>query len=283
MKLLHENSSQRYVTWLKAFVFGLWMLKAVLDPIQDLAMLPQSIFTRTMPLTLVPGSVIRFLLSGEGLLLLRFGVVLACAICLVPKTARWSYPVACVLITTYQAVLRGYGHVNHAEVPLILAAYLLCISAFFRFGDRRPEPLVISFVFLGSYMLTGAYRLVYGGWDLFSSDTLTFWMGDHSLHPTTFHFGAGMWIVAHPECWVFLKVLFVIATLAETIAPLALISPGFRRFFLVTMIGFHLFNLVAMNILFWENVALLVFLLGVRSDGVVGQRRAAADAESLDR
>ena len=33
----------------------------------------------------------------------------------------------CILLTFYQGLIRGYGYINHGELPILYAAYVLAV------------------------------------------------------------------------------------------------------------------------------------------------------------
>ncbi|HSU38231.1 MAG TPA: hypothetical protein VLJ38_01655, partial [Polyangiaceae bacterium] len=54
---------------------------------------------------------------------------------------------------------------------------------------------------------------------------------------------------------------FLVSTLFETLAPVALFSRAFRRLFVLFALAFHTANLVLMNIEFTLNCVVVVLLL----------------------
>ena len=59
----------------------------------------------------------------------------------------------------------------------------------------------------------------------------------------------------------FVNIGFPVATGVEVLAPLALLSPAFRRVFLVVIFGFHVSELVLMELPFLHHLALLLLLV----------------------
>lgn len=193
---------------------------------------------------------------------MRLGGIVSALACLSPGLLRSAAPICCLLATIDQATLRGFGHVNHAEIVLLLASYVFCLSAWTSQKGRHPEPLLITLLMLVTYMLTGIHRLAAGGLEVFASDSIIAWTIENSSRISAFNFGGGVWLGEHPELWLPMKASFAAITLVEVLGPLALLSTPFRRFYLVSMVGFHIGVALAMNIMFWENAVLLVFLLG---------------------
>jgi hypothetical protein len=125
------------------------------------------------------------------------------------------------------------------DVPLIAIAMVLCFT----------------------YTATGISRLLLGAPAVFHPDTLTVWIAGYS-HETTYHgWNIGRAVLDLPiASRALLSVGLIVVTATELLAPCCLGSRRFRRFFLAVMIPFHLVTYVTMNILFWENLALYVFL-----------------------
>jgi hypothetical protein len=178
------------------------------------------------------------------------------------------------LLTFHQGLVRSMGYVNHSELPLLYAVYILAASAVIdRAGNRRspagaPAPaisdvplLAIAMVLCFTYTATGVSRLLLGAPTVFHPDTPTAWIAGYSYETTYHGWSVGRGVLDLPiASRALLSIGLIVVTVTELLAPCCLVSRGFRRFFLAVMIPFHLFTYVTMNILFWENLALYVFL-----------------------
>lgn len=262
MSLLHASPTAGYVTTLRCLVFGMWAAKFAVDPLQELAGLPQSAYWPPTPLSWLSRETDLLMVSYGALLALRLAGIASALACLSSGLLRSAAPICCLLATIDQATLRGFGHVNHAEILLLLASYVFCLSAWTSQKGQHPEPLLITLLMLVTYMLTGIHRVAVGGLEVFASDSIVFWSIENASRISAFNFGGGVWLGDHPVFWLPMKVSFAAITLIEILGPLALLSSSFRRFYLVAMVGFHIGVALTMNIIFWENAVLLVVLLG---------------------
>ena len=264
MTFLHQNASPGALRAARVFVFGLWIGKIATEPLERLAEFSPAIFQPIGLLKLIPHAAWPWLLSAGVLLAFR---VLATA-CLVGSLIGPLQTVAaiasCLLLTFHQGLVRGIGYVNHSELPLLYAAYVLAASAVIdRAGGKRADvPLMaIALVLCLSYAATAISRLVLGAPGVFHPDTLTAWIAGYSYETTYHGWSVGRSVLElPPAARPFLSAGLLLVTATELSAPACLFSRRFRRFFLAVMIPFHLITYVTMNILFWENLALYAFL-----------------------
>lgn len=184
---------------------------------------------------------------------------------------------ACVLLTLYQGVIRGFGVVNHAEIALLYAAYFFTL---FPIADEMVEkryrvktdteinlnsiPCVSTLgILCFTYTFVGMQRIVRGGWNLFHSDSLTYWILDNSLRPSESFTPFGHLLLQYPLLERLLNVGLSVGTFFEILAPLCLLSSWFRYVFLLVMVPFHIVILFFMGINFWEQVVLYVLLFNL--------------------
>jgi len=267
VRLLHENAAPETVTVVRKWVFGLWLCKTATEPLHLLAELPAEAFVALGVWKLLPAPVWQALHSAAFLTTIRVATVLCLACVLLGRLPRLSAVAACVLLTFSQAYVRSFGYINHAELPLLYAAYVLTL---FQIADRRAVPeanlsgaplTTIAALLLFTYALTASFRLSAGGLDAFRADTLIVWTLYDAHFTTYYRWTLGRDILDYPVLVEALKVGFPFVTLVELMAPLGLVSRAVRFTFLAVMIPFHLATLFLMNILFWENLALFPLLL----------------------
>ena len=294
MKLLHEGASAASLRVVRFGVFGLWLAKIADDPTQRLAQLPAWFFERVGVMSLIPAGAWRALHAVAALT----GVRIVTVVCLILSLGgRWRTPAAlasCLLITFHEGLVRGIGHVNHNELPLLYAAYILALfpvvealgrraSPAARPIDRSDVPLVlIVAVFTFTYALTGVSRLVLWTPGAFHPNTVTTWILLNAYQPTAYYtWQLGRHVMELPY-WGrgVLAGGLLLVTVFEVLAPCCLFSRRFRRLFLLVMAPTHVLVALSMNILFWENLAMFLLLLDfdpvVRSIQARIERRRAA-------
>ncbi len=274
--MIHQQVSAHTLGVVRYWVFGIWFLKIAIDPFQLLAELPHSIFepyrvvmrfipTAAWSLILEKGVLFRFkflLLTFVGLSM--FGL----------RPYRLIVTVTVVLLTFHQGVVRGFGHINHSEFPLLYASYVL---ALFPAADGFVWPkrqknlkspavysaalLLMTILMLLTYTTTAAFRLAHGGTKIFLGNTIKHHLSYHAFRPSYHGFDFGKHVLTFPSLALLAKLSFPIITCFELLAPLCLICRCFRHVWLVVMTAFHLATFFLMNIFFWANLLLFPVLL----------------------
>jgi len=270
-RLLHEDANAAALTFFRTFVFGLWLVAVVRDPLARLAALPTSYYEPVGVLRLVPEGAQAALLSAPGLVTLKSLLVLVLALSLVPRLFRFAGSVAVVLLVVHQSLIRGFGHVNHAEIVPLLAALTLAVFALL--PDREGGPsynryavpiLAVALVASVCYSMVGLYRLSQGV-EIFTGDSILNFVVSRSLRTSYHDFNLGGSAVSwRPVAWM-LTAGFPVVTLVEVLAPLVVVSRVFRWVFLGVMVPFHLLTILLMEVSFAENLLLYVFFVDLPS------------------
>lgn len=284
IQLIHAQAGPRLLRLTRAGIFLLWTGKLLLDPLWRLADLPRDMFQPIGILTLFPTGVLDQLLTPVGLTLLLAASILSALAALTNRAFPITSTIAAILLTIYSCVIRGFGPPVHTDIVLLLSTYALAAYAwadFFHSGsDARKAaawssfPLITIVIFLcTSYMLVGINRILAGGLEVFTGDTMEFWAIDASLRAYYFDTGIGWHIPQWPLTLFMLRLGLPIITLFEIAAPLCLASARFRTIFIPVMLSFHALSLVFMNIFFFDDM-LLYLLLVDWSRGFPSLRRA---------
>jgi hypothetical protein len=271
--LIYADASRGTARFIHALIFGLWAIRVLAYSLTDLAGLPWAVSQPVYPASKIPPEWVQWLLQPAALRCLQIGTL----ICLVPLAARigtrWIGPIACLLLTVRESLPRSFGHVNHAEIPLLLSAYALVLLAWADWiaerngkpATERPQnasqPLAVLAILLVTYALTGAYRLAHGAPSVFTSDAMTFWSVSRGWYDSEYPFGFGRFAGGSRLVEWSLSVGFVVVTIVELIAPFALVSRWCRVAVLAVILPFHIGTLLIMNIFFPENFILLLLLL----------------------
>ena len=295
--MIHERADRSTLALLRIWVFGIWFVQLLFDPIEQLSALPDDLFRPPGFLGVVPDGVWAQLLEAHSLIAFRV-VLLALLFLVALGSFRRPYVpvVTAALVVVYQGLVRGYsGHVNHAEIMLMVAAMVM---AFFPMSDvlsvRRPvrpggkadataraAVLAVTILFAASYFFVGAVRL-WKGIDLFGTDTLRnlvahHWVDTGGLDRGVYRLPHGAPVFDTLPAWLF-QVLYVGATLLELAAPLVLVSKWARRLIPAGLLAFHVMNIGWLDIPFIENMLMLVLFSDVWFPAV-GRRLARLEAE----
>ena len=274
--MIHALATPRSLGFVRAWVFGIWFFIVALDPFEDLAALPAAIFEPYGALRLISRAAWASMLTAPGLL--GFKVVLVALLGLAAAGVRPYRPMAvaaAIGLTTHQALVRGYGFIQHRELGLLFAAYVLAIfpaadgfGRWRRADERAPRAdcsaalTLMTLVLLLAYSATGVYRLAYAAPSIFVTNSLRYYVAYTSFRQNYYAFDFGQLVVASPLLSGVLNAGFVGVTMLEVVAPLCLFNSRLRWAWLAVMCPFHVATLFLMKIFFWQNLVLLVLLLG---------------------
>lgn len=111
-----------------------------------------------------------------------------------------------------------------------------------------------------AYLFVGMARIVGGGLEVLTDESLRHWVVLRSLESSNYAFQYGIAITDSPLLYKGMLAGFAVVTLCEVLAPLALFHRVFRFFWLAVMVPFHVACLMTMNIFFWENVLIILVL-----------------------
>jgi len=278
MPILHQNATPAARDFVRAYVWLLWIGSLLLLSLTDIGHLPISSHLNTGLTRWLPETLLGLLLTPTALAILKFATIAAIASQLFYRKRVGIGVFACVLLTLIQCLLRGFGHVNHAELILLFSAYTVTYFDYIDSNSSQLDerqlgkaqlpsnggPLVaIVFVMCFSYALTGVCRLGNGGIAVFTSRSLTACIEMAAASPRYFDLSFGSKLMNWPAYVTMVEAGFPVVTLIEILAPLCLVSVWFRRGFLLLMVPFHLMVFLMMGILFWENLAMYVLLFDI--------------------
>jgi hypothetical protein len=279
VRLIHADATERDYTLLRAWILGLWLFEVLRNPIGDLDRLPAAGY--------VPPEVFQRAIPGDGSWLVQAGVpdavqwsaVVVLVVSMFARRWALAVAVAAVLVTVHQGLTRSFSYVFHPQLALLYGLYAIVLfdvaralipararasqeagSSARSAGSDAETVSVWAVPYLGvlgalclTYSFTGVYRITHGGPALFFSDALEGWL----VHrPLVFGQGMGQALVGLPAAPIWLGVGFAVVTLFEALALFALVSPRFRLWFVVVMVGFHVSTYAFMGIAFWQNLLL---------------------------
>jgi hypothetical protein len=270
LALIHEQAGPRLLGLARRGIFALWIVKLLLDPLTRLADMPKQMLRPVGVLNLLSPDALFNLFTAPELATLwwfTFGVVVACLFIRKPIGTALLYTVAAGFLTIYSSVIRCFGPAVHTDIVLLLGTCALAAYAWAdlvapRAPGRYSYPLITILALLTmGYTLVGLNRVVTGGIDVFTGDTMTAWAVDASLRGYYFNTGIGWHVPDWPLVNFMLCAGLPAITAFEILAPLCLAWARFRWVFIPVMLSFHLLSLVFMNIFFFDDMLLYLLLI----------------------
>ncbi len=271
--MLHDKATAHSLGMVRIWVFGLAALSRLFTPVWELCLLPEY----------QPAGIMRLLGAHYWAPLitlemayciqaLTIGLLLLAAAGVGPY--RLLAPLACLALTLAEGLVRGNGVTTHANLVLILCAYVLAMFpaadalTFFRRKGWPATPPVqyqaalvaLSLVFCATYLFVGARRLSASGINVFLDDSIlgATALRDAELGPAG---GMGKWSCESVTTAWAMIIGFPLVTLFELLTPLCIFSKRFRWVWLAVMIPFHIGAGFMMGIWFTYNFALIPILI----------------------
>jgi len=268
MKILHQNASEGAYKFICLWVFGIWFGFVLFDPLTSLALYPKSLYFPTgFLLKFLPQSIYYVPISYPFLLFLKISMLLSLASVLFGFHKKWAGFCACILLTIFEGIVRSFGHINHPELLMLFSVFVLTIFFFFEDSidtskmsiSKYSIPLVaILFIVCFSYAFAGIHRLVSRGMDVYSTNTITFWVIDDGKRSRLLNWHMEDLMLNNSLVNTMMKTGFPFVTFFEITAPFCMISKRFRYLWLLMMVPFHLIVWFFMGIFFWANLALYI-------------------------
>lgn len=276
--MLHENVSPHTLGFARIAVYGTWFWHVLKDPLATMVDVPIAYFSPIGVLRLMPEPLWQLLYTPEFLSALKLAMLVCLALLVLGVGPfRCIAIFTCILLTFYQGLVRGFGFINHGELSILYAAYVL---AAFPSADalslRRGKvdyaqptmykaPMIAVALLLGlAYMFVGAQRLFKGGLEIFVNGTIIHMVALRSFGPGPSGSGSGHLVLEHPWLALMLQVGFPIVTVFELLSPLCLFYRHFRWAWLPVMLSFHMATGLFMQIWFTANFLLIfVFLTDI--------------------
>lgn len=270
--MLHESISARTLALLRIGVFGLCAVRFALADHASLASIPRELFEPAGLLRLLPRALWNALLSAPAIWTAKAAVGTGLLLCIVGAPGYRAIAVASTLgLVAFQGLAPSFGVVSHDGLaPLFVAALLALAPATEAFALARPKRRAAvearraavlggAFVLVLLYAMIGLRRLGAAP-GIFLDGTIVHHLVARSLQQGAFA-RLGLWAQAVPALGAAAAAAYALTTLFEVLAPLCLFSRGFRRTWLVVILGFHLGSWLAMGIAFPNHVLLCSVLL----------------------
>lgn len=263
-------STPEALALLRIWVFGLVALRIAGEPLTLLTALPRELFIPPGALALLPAGLWETALGPAGLAATKLGLLAALVAAAAGIALRASGLLATLLLVYHEGLVRGFGHINHAEMPIVYAAFLLALEpaadAFApgASGRRRLPPeryaasfLLVALALTATYFLVGLNRVIHGR-EVLTGDSLLVWLVRGALADAGDAPGLGRFALERPELVTGMRAGLWVVTAFELLAPLAVHSRRFRPPFVAAMAAFHALAWLTMNLFFWAHLALLV-------------------------
>lgn len=272
--MLHGSATARTLGQVRAWVFGIWLIIIVFDPIWMLAALPVSSLDRMGALRLVPEAAWPLILSTPF-----WGVFKAALVALLIASTLGLQPyrpiavAAAAGLTLLHGIKQGTGFTNHSHYALLYASYGLALFpaadgfALWPSRVRRSTSLYpfamlsMALIPLVAYTAVASHRIAHVSPELFFSDSMAFYIADTTFQLSVHAMPYGRRFLERPGLLPILNVGFAVTTLFELLSPLCMVAREFRLVWLAVMVAFHFATLVLMNIFFWQNLLLFAVLL----------------------
>lgn len=282
--MLHEQAGRSALRVFRALVFGLWFVTVLRAPIDLLAELPRSMFEPHGILGIPPTAVWDAFITAPALVAFRFGLAgLLLAVALARRPPAPLLLLASVGVLLFHGFAAGYGtYVDHTRFVLLYLTLLLSLASIGMRADeasRARATLRLSSLILASvYALIGWQRIFVGGWEIFSNDALPTYMLLRTFEPGVFDFQLSYRLLGIPALIPVLRAAFLVTTAAEALSPLAVFHTRFRAVWLAVIVPFHFVTLLTMNIFFWQNLILILFLFTELPARIERRSRSVGDA-----
>jgi len=276
MKILHQQANKSALLFFQRGVFGLWLAIIVWDPLQHLAKYQYLSYIPTGFLLKMFPEHLKFLPVRYPFLLgLKIALIVVLVLLLLNRFKKIAGLAACILLSLYQGIVRSFGHINHPEVMLMNAVFVLTLYFFFEdslekkgYLDQNRQitvysiPLIVFLFFFGcSYAFAGIHRIIFGGLDVFTNESIIHWVVENGSRSRLINFHLEWVILKYPFVEFLMRAGLPIVTLAEISAPFCMISKPLRYFFLLIIVPFHIIVALFMGIMFWENFCLFILFI----------------------
>jgi hypothetical protein len=292
--MIHASAGPRTLGVVRVAVFSIWLFTIAAAPFREIAELPMDLFVPIGLVRQVPPGVLEFIFRPVTLEIFKWTLATGLLLSALGARPYRGIAVTTVLLLTFQqGMARGFGHVNHGNIPLLLAAWILAIVR--ADGGFSPESnrsgaipssecalalQTMTVVLLLTYVFTGANRIANSVPEIFLNGTMTRYIAYLAVCTAYRGMRFENALLESSTILALLNVGFIVITLLEVLSLFCLHSRRFRWAWLATMIPFHFLTLFFMNIFFWQNLLLFPLLLGDISKSHLFKRRTLAGRRS---
>ena len=124
--MLHENVSPQTLGFARIAVYGAWLWHIFKDPLDKVVEVPLAYFSPIGVLRLVPEPLWQLIYTADFLSALKLAMLVGLALLVTGiGPFRVLAVFTCIMLTLYQGLVRGFGFINHGELSMLYAAYVL--------------------------------------------------------------------------------------------------------------------------------------------------------------
>lgn len=274
--MIHRNVTADTLGFVRAWVFGLWLIIIAIDPYYLLGEFPRSTLEPIGMLRLLPYSAWSSVINETTLIIHKaLTLALVAAAMLGLRPYHVIALAASVLLAFHQTLIRFMGFFNHSELFLLYCAVILAIFpaadgfAWGRWRSRpdNPKPIYAATLLLMAslgtmaYVNISAFRLAFATPEIFIRPTMDVWLARHVRFNTLWGYEIGIWCLNHPPVMAVIRIGYFVTTIFEVLSPLCLFWRRFRYLWFIVIVPFHFSTWFLMGIFFWHNLLLMPVLL----------------------
>jgi hypothetical protein len=288
--MIHTDAGADRLALARITVFGIWFVHLAKTPVQNFPLLPAELLDPPAVLRLFP---LETWLASEptvvGLKVMGLALTAACILGVRPWRPVALTTVA-MLLWHDGATKSLQGFDSHAQAAVLVTALVLAIAPATDALSVHPRrqvlvdqphyggPLLLAaFLMALTYTLIGLRRLVHGGIEVFTDQSIERWVAARSQQYPTSDFDLGLTVLGLPGAGTALALGMLVVTIFEAVSLLVLRSPKLRAVWLAVLVTFHLSTLLTMKIFFWENMLLLVVLFTGLPDRLLRSATGSSD------
>jgi hypothetical protein len=276
--------------YLRICLLIMWAFTALFTPLERYAALPREFFHPAGVLGIVPTESWHFVLTRTVLTSIRFAVIVSCLGNVLFKSNSPTVTLITMFtILLFETVTRSFGaFIGHERVSMLVLCIALLSDNLWRSAYPRVQngsserqngaDKSITFtacmvIFLVPYSLTGLHRLAIGGFEMFAGEALANYIALRTESHNAFGNTIGLAILDHPALISLANAGFFFVTVLEIFSLCTIAFRWFRQVWVVCMLSFHMMAFLLMNILFWENIVLIVVILSPLGEWVHHRHR----------
>lgn len=272
--MIYAHAGPRRLAMLRVAVLVLWLYELASDPFERLAALPRAWFEPHGPWLLAPDAVLALLWNETALFGLKLAALASVSLALLGLgRPRLCMALALALVTLVTSFVRGFGHADHADVPLLWATLALALLPAWDALTVSKAPVtarapgtyaracaLVALVFSFGYFETAVHRLAREGGQIFLGPSILHFIARDTAALDDLPFTFGAWLVEQPGALVLCNAGFLLVTVAELAAPFAHLRRSVSIAWLAVILPFHLLAPIVMHVFFRENLVLLCAL-----------------------
>jgi hypothetical protein len=277
--MIYENATARHLGFARIVVFGVLLVRLLLDPLEQLANFPFGAFLPHGPLQFIPDAWMNSLLAAGHLLAFKWIYAGVLLLCLVGAGPRCPVMLTAICGTVfYDGLAKGFGgHINHQELIVTHCAILLVlfpcydglsVNHLIRRKDRNTATTqqlaayrlalrALCFWITLTYFFVGLARISSSGVKGYFTNTINFYALQQSLRWGYWDVSLARHLLDQKWLQILLSVSFPLATLLEIAAPLAVFIRKLTIPIVLSLLVFHTMIFLFMNFFFWQNMVLL--------------------------